>query len=118
MTTIRGGTLTALALALFADVAPSPSSCGSGCRSDPPFQFTYFEVSASNCSCAPGAIRVSVDDRIAGTVTCGPSGAISIRVTPGSHVVGAQSETASWSPQTQDAAPGKRTPVDLGCPSK
>jgi hypothetical protein len=115
---IRGGTLAALALTLLADVAPSPSSCGSGCHSSSTSQYTYFEVAASDCSCAPGTIQVRVDDQLAGTITCGPSGAVSLQVSPGAHAVSAQSATASWSPQTKLASPGRKTAVELGCPSK
>jgi hypothetical protein len=118
MATIRSGTLAALALTLLADVAPSPSSCGSGCRSDSTSQYTYFEVKASDCACAPGTIQVRVDDQLAGTITCGPSGAVSLQVSAGAHAVSAQSATGSWPPQSKLASPGRRTPVELGCPSK
>ncbi len=116
MTTIRGGTLAALALTLLADVAPNPSSCSS-CNSSSTSEYTYLEVAASNCSCAPGTIQVRIDDQLAGTLTCGSSGAVSLQVSPGAHVVSAQSGSAAWSPQTKLASPGRKTAVELGCPS-
>jgi len=110
MTTIRCSAWTILALTLLADVAPS-------CGSRPRREFTFLAVSASNCACAQGMLQVSVDNRWVGAITCGTSAALSVEVGAGPHTVSAQSPTAAWPARSCDAAAGRTTPVELGCPA-
>jgi hypothetical protein len=111
MTTIRCSAWAVLAVVLI-DVAPS---CG-GPRPSP--LHTALTIAASDCSCARDTLRVSVDSARVGEVKCGPSGALSIAVSPGAHLIGAENGTASWPARSYDAPAGETTRVELGCPSK
>jgi hypothetical protein len=112
MTTIRCSAWAVLAVALMFDVAPS---CG-GSRPRP--LYTSLTITASDCSCARDTLRVSIDNAWVGEVKCGPTGALSISVNPGTHLISAENGTASWPTRSQDAPAGETTPVELGCPSK
>jgi hypothetical protein len=114
MTTIRCSAWAVLGVALMFDVAPS---CG-GRPPRPVPAYTSLTITASDCSCARDTLRVSVDNAWVGEVKCGPSGALSISVNPGSHLISAESGTASWPARSHDAPAGTTTPVELGCPSK
>ncbi len=111
MSQLRCGAWAGIAVVLLFDVAPSPS-CGSGSRDENALLY----VSATDCSCAPGTIRVTVDERFAAEVRCG-AGATVVEVRGGTHVVAATSGVAVWPPQTQVVPPGGTARVDLGCPS-
>jgi hypothetical protein len=104
---------TVLGALLLADVA-SPGSCGGSNRSQPPS--AQLVISLTDCACAPGAVTVSVDGIVRGTVTCGPNGARSIPVSFGSHLVSGVSDGGSWPSRTVVAEAGSTT-VDLGCPT-
>ncbi len=114
MTTIRCNAWAAviLGLALLADVAPG------GCGSRPaPRLRTTLDIVASDCSCAQGTLQVSIDSRPVGALTCGATGKLPVAVEAGAHVVTAQSPTAAWPPKSVEAAEGRSTPVELGCPA-
>jgi hypothetical protein len=76
------------------------------------------DIVASDCSCAPDTLQLSVDNSQVGAITCGATGGRSIEVSPGTHVVSAQSPKASWPPRSVAASAGTKTPVELGCPAK
>jgi hypothetical protein len=108
---IRCSPWTFLVVVILADVAPSPSSCGSHSISD-----GYLQIEASNCACAPGTIRVVLDGRGVGTITCGSANAITVKAQIGRHVVAATNASASWADQSCDVRPDRTTFVELGCP--
>jgi len=111
--TIRCSAWTILTLAILADVAPSGFCRGSR----PKREFTFLAVTASNCTCAPDTLQVSVDKRAVGSLTCGTGAALSVEVDAGLHSVSAQSAKASWPEQVCNALAGRTTPVELGCPA-
>jgi hypothetical protein len=102
-----------VAAVLLFDVAPSPS-CGSGNRD----RTGWLSVSAMDCSCVTGTVRVTVDDRFAAEITCGSAGVTSVEVSSGTHVVAATSGALVWPAQTQVATASRTTRVDLGCPAR
>jgi hypothetical protein len=112
MTTIRCSAWAVLGVALMFDVAPS---CG---RPRPRPFYTSLTITAADCSCAPDTLRVSLDNARVGDLKCGAGNALSITVSPGSHVVSAENGTASWPARSHDAPAGETTRVELGCPSK
>ncbi len=112
MRVIRCSPWTILVVVILADVAPSPS-CGSGSGSET----GYLQIGASDCTCAPGTILVSLDGREIAGIGCTSSGyAISIPATVGSHVVSARSGNAVWPDQTCYVRADSTTSVELGCP--
>jgi hypothetical protein len=96
-------------LTVLADVAPSPS-----CRDRSERVDGYMRIIASDCSCAPGSIRVTVDGSAAGEIACGTDQGIGLSVEVGSHSVSAASATASWPDRRYSV--GSYTAIDLGCP--
>ncbi len=103
---------TLLVVVILADAAPAPS-----CSSRSETYSGYLQIGASDCACAPGAIRVSLDGREVGEIACGWSHAITIAAVNGSHLVSAASARASWPERSYDVRGDRTTPVELGCPS-
>ncbi len=110
MRVLRCSPWSLLVVVILADAAPAPS-CGKSGSAD-----GYLQVGASDCTCAPAAIEISLDGRPVAQTSCGWDHAITLATEPGTHVVGASGTNGVWPDRTFDVRSDRTTPVELGCP--